>query len=241
MFCFCRKETDWSSSSDDDDDDAFHNRTCVSQDLTDFQLIWVDENIDNSIESFATELALSLINQTAFFTRDIDIAMNFIQSNLYKQILVVVSGYYAKQMLSRTRTIRSVRTTFIYCQNVKDYEYLFKEYSLTLSDIVSERLDLMKKIKEVLPSLEKQILTFSMFDQKQKSIKNLSEESNSFLWHQIIFYVLKQIQPDELAKNDMLHTCENYYQGNKIQLNHIEQYRQNESDDQAIQWLIFIS
>ena len=175
MFCFCRKETDWSSSSDDDNDDAFHDKTCVSQDLTDFQLIWVDENIDNSIESFATELALSLINRTALCTRDIDIAMDFIQSNLYKQMLIVVSGYYAKQMLSRTRAIRSVRTTFIYCQNVKDYEYLFKEYSLTLSDIVSERLDLMKKIKEVLPSLEKQILTFSMFDQKQKSIKDLSE------------------------------------------------------------------
>ncbi len=40
---------------------------------------------------------------------------------------------------------------------------------------------------------EKQTLAFNIFDQKQKSMKHLSKESASFLWHQMLIYVLKQI------------------------------------------------
>jgi len=83
---------------------------------------------------------------------------------------------------------------------------------------------------------EKQTLAFNIFDQKQKSMKHLSKESASFLWHQMLIYVLKQIPQDSQSKQQMIQLCQDYYQNNKEELKKIENFQKIYRNDQAIQW-----
>ncbi|CAF1447691.1 unnamed protein product [Adineta steineri] len=84
--------------------------------------------------------------------------------------------------------------------------------------------------------VEKQTLTFSLFDQKQKSLKDLSQESASFLLHQMLIYVLKQMSQDKLSKKQMLDMCRDYYKKNKKELKKIEEFQNTYTRDKAIEW-----
>ncbi|CAF0863477.1 unnamed protein product [Adineta steineri] len=84
--------------------------------------------------------------------------------------------------------------------------------------------------------VEKQTLTFSLFDQKQKSLKDLSQESASFLLHQMLIYVLRQMSQDEQSKKQMLDMCRGYYKNNKQELKKIEEFQNTYTRDKAIEW-----
>jgi hypothetical protein len=59
--------------------------------------------------------------------------------------------------------------------------------------------------------VEKQLMAFSLFDQKLKSTRDLSKDSASFLWNQLLLYVLKKLPQDEQVKLHMLSTCADLY------------------------------
>ncbi|CAF3139386.1 unnamed protein product [Rotaria socialis] len=79
-------------------------------------------------------------------------------------------------------------------------------------------------------------LTFSLFNQKQKSTRDLTKESASFLWHQMLLYVFKQMPHNDRMKNEMLDQCVDHYRNNQTELETIEQFRKSHTHDQAISW-----
>ncbi|CAF4606930.1 unnamed protein product [Rotaria sp. Silwood2] len=84
--------------------------------------------------------------------------------------------------------------------------------------------------------IEKLVLAFSLLDHKQKVTKDLSKESASFFWHQMLIDVLKQMPSNEESKEEMLNICRNYYRNNQYELNNIEEFRRNYTRDKAIEW-----
>ncbi len=100
---------------------------------------------------------------------------------------------------------------FIFCTN---HQSLLDEYDQMI-EIYTDQKTLLEAIREKMSLFEKQTLAFNIFDQKQNSMKNLSKESASFLWHQMLIYVLKQIPQDSQSKQQMIQLCQDYYQNNK--------------------------
>ncbi|UJR20672.1 hypothetical protein I4U23_023793 [Adineta vaga] len=84
--------------------------------------------------------------------------------------------------------------------------------------------------------VEKQTIAFSLFDQKQKSLKDLSKESASFLLHQMLVFVLRQMSQDQQAKQQMIDMCHDYYKNNKRELEKIKQFKRTYCREQAIEW-----
>ncbi|CAF1177402.1 unnamed protein product [Rotaria sordida] len=84
--------------------------------------------------------------------------------------------------------------------------------------------------------VEKQTLAFSLFDQKQKIGRDISKESASFLWQQMLTYVLKQMPQDQQSKQEMLEMCRHYYRHNKHELKNIDEFQSTYKSDKAIQW-----
>ncbi|CAF0937926.1 unnamed protein product, partial [Didymodactylos carnosus] len=72
-----------------------------------------------------------------------------------------------------------------------------------LVDVFTEQTSLLAPIKETINITSKETLAFSLYDSKQpegqqKSTKDLSKESASFLWYQLLVNVLRQ-QPTRCA------------------------------------------
>ena len=106
----------------------------------------------------------------------------------------------------------------------------------SLVEIFHSEDELEHAVQTKIVSMEKQALPFSVFDQTQRTSKDLAKEPNNFLWYQVLFHTLRQMPADTQAKEDMLQICSNYYQIDPREKPIIEEYRESSNEDQAIHW-----
>ncbi|UJR24333.1 hypothetical protein I4U23_027300 [Adineta vaga] len=121
-------------------------------------------------------------------------------------------------------------------QNVLSHEVIQNREGaelIWLDEDVDNSLD-YSYIQSIL--LERQLLSFCLLDQKQTLGRNLSTESASFLWYQMLIYVLKQMPHDEQAKDDMMKVCYEYCRTNNVGLHNVERFRNDYSSDKVIDW-----
>lgn len=85
-------------------------------------------------------------------------------------------------------------------------------------------------------SWRRQSLAFRFFEQKQRTIRDVTAEAASFMWSQILINVLKEIPPSKQTISDMLDMCADYYRDNTAQLLMIENFRSTYEPYDAIRW-----
>jgi hypothetical protein len=96
--------------------------------------------------------------------------------------------------------------------------------------------ELVDSIKQSCEELDKQIAAFSMYNKKEKRMRDLSKEGGSFLYFQLFLNALKYIPKTTEAKMSMITTCRNYYRGNLIELKNIEEFDRTYRSIDAISW-----
>lgn len=197
--------------------------------------IWLDAHLDDSLDCLRTRLLLLELNPAAQFYTDADRCVNLIKSIKYERVFLIISGTFARSALSQIAPYRTVVAIFIFCANHQEHEALINSCDKVIG-IFTDQDRLFESIRETLNLVEKQTLAFSLFDQKQRIGRNLSQESASFIWHQMLLFVLKQMPQDQQSKEEMLSICRNYYRNNKKELNKIEQFRVSYTSDKAIEW-----
>ncbi|CAF4187265.1 unnamed protein product [Adineta steineri] len=201
----------------------------------DIQLIWLDGNMNDSHDYLLTQSMLIELNPAVQFYSHSDRCLDFIKSIKHEQIFLIVSGAFVQRILLQTHHYRPLVAIFIFCSNHQQHIPLMKEYN-KITGIFTKQHDLLEAIKEKMNFVEKQTLSFSLFDQKQKSMKDLSQESVSFLLHQMLVYILKQMSQDEQSKQQMLDMCRDYYKQNKHELKKIEEFQNTYTRDKAVEW-----
>lgn len=200
-----------------------------------FRLFWLDANIDNSDDSIRTQTMLLGINPAAqFYTNSIE-CIDVIKSITNEHILFIISGSFARDVLPEIHNIQSIVGIFIFCANQEYHKTLMNEYN-KIVDIFIDQDKLWQSIFQILNLLEKQAITISLFDRNQKLSKDLSKESASFLWHQLLIRVLRQMPKNDQSKEDLLNKCEEYYRFNEHELKNIDEFRKDYSYENAIQW-----
>jgi tetratricopeptide (TPR) repeat protein len=207
----------------------------VTDNKEDIQLIWLDGNMNDSADYLLTRTMLLELNPAAQFYSNLDRCVDLIKSIKDEQIFLIVSGAFARPVLSQIHHHRSVVAIFIFCANRQHHESLIHEFN-KIVEILPDQESLLKSIREKMNIVEKQTLAFNLFDQKQKGLKDLSKESASFLLHQMLIYVLRQMSQDEQSKKEMLDMCRDYYEKNKHELKKIKEFEENYSHEKAIEW-----
>ncbi|CAF1315002.1 unnamed protein product [Adineta steineri] len=201
----------------------------------DIRLIWLDAKIDNSQDSVRTQTLLLEFNPAAQFYTDPNRCIVFIKSTPNEKILLIVSGALAREILSQIHDAQQITAVFVFCGNRKYHIELISKYSKVV-DVFTKQDILLQSIRDTMQIVEKQLLAFSLFDQKQKSTKDLSKDSASFLWHQLLLHVLKKMPQDEQAKTDLVTICLDFYGTNKQESKKIEKFRKHYTCEQAIEW-----
>jgi tetratricopeptide (TPR) repeat protein len=207
----------------------------VTDNKEDIQLIWLDGNMDNSSDYILTQTMLLELNPAAQFYSNFDRCLDLIKSIKDEQIFLVVSGAFARRVLSQIHHQHTLVAVFIFCANRQHHEPLKHKFN-KIVEIFTDQDSLLTSIREKMDIVEKQTLAFSLFDQKQKSLKDLSKESASFIINQMLIYVLRQMPQDKQSKIEMLSMCRNYYQNNKHELKKIEEFKKSYNREKAIEW-----
>jgi tetratricopeptide (TPR) repeat protein len=198
-------------------------------------LIWLDTLIHNNEYAHSIQEMLLELHPDVRLHSELHSCINLIKTLANKHILLVTSSALAHDILPEIHSLRSIAAIFIFCPNEKFDSSLMDDYG-KIVEIFIDQDSLLKSIEETISSVDKQIHAFSLFDQKQKSVRDPPRGSAAFLWHHLLIYVLRQMPIDEESKNDMLEKCADYYRGNRRELKKIEQFRATYTHEEAIKW-----
>ncbi|CAF4352154.1 unnamed protein product, partial [Adineta steineri] len=128
-----------------------------------------------------------------------------------------------------------IDSIFIFCTDKTEDKNFTNEYVKIVG--VYEDLDsLYLSLEEQVKFVEKQLETFHIFDQFQKSIGNLPKQSAEFFWFQILKNTIDRFPQNLNSKTQALDICRSYYRGNSKQLKEIDDFENNYQSNSAIQW-----
>lgn len=209
--------------------------TEVEENKEDVTLVWLDENIDDSPSSLQTQIRLKNMNNYCQFYTSKDLCFEFMRTIKHEKILFVVPKVLAHNILPQLDSFRSIMAVFITCPDYQDHMSLPDQYSKRVK-IYSDENSLLESIAKMLRHISKQTLNFNPFDQRQRSIIDLSKDSASFLWYQLLTNVLRRMPQNDQAKQQMVDICLDYYQGNERVLESIRQFQMNYTPLDAISW-----
>jgi len=213
------------------------NSALNNQHIDQFSLIWLDEKSHHSsLDSLRTKmLLLEINNNDCLFFDDTDKFLLEIQriKNKNRKLLVVMSGSFAKQILS---SVNDIPTIIIFCKNNNQYIDL-KNVSSNIVDICSEHETLKSCIYNELLSLK-----FNLFDhQELKSIRPLSSSksvyhSGAYSSYLLFIETLKQMPQTKQARDIMLNKCKDYHRKNEKQISNINLFERTYNPNEAIRW-----
>ncbi|CAF2073352.1 unnamed protein product [Rotaria magnacalcarata] len=81
-----------------------------------------------------------------------------------------------------------------------------------------------------------QLVAFNLFEQKQRTTKDLTKESASFLWFQVLVDALKKMPKNKNSFKSMLTMCKNYYNTQKKHLDEIAEFERDYKVSDAVKW-----
>lgn len=209
-------------------------------------LIWLDNYIiDNKLFvddiRLTKEMLRELNDYVVLFDNELE-CLTHISSIKNETVLVIVSGLCATStLLDSLHKLRHVDSIFIFCQNKDKYEHLKKDYHKIIG-IFNEQKSLGLSVKNAIELADRQSNTFALYNtNKQKSMRDLSRESGSFIFLQLVKQVIKQMAINDdsstnESKQEMIDACRLYYRGNQKEMRNIDEFEKNYKSNQAIKW-----
>ncbi|CAF1475607.1 unnamed protein product [Adineta steineri] len=191
-------------------------------------LIWFNLNDEIMIPEELDSYAIVYSNQQK--------CIDHIASSGYETIFLISSSLSAGSILSHIHEMRQLDSVFLF-SNVSEIssEQLFDKYSKIIGNFSQPNL-LIESIKENVTLANKQSETFKFYDQNQKSTRDLSKESATFLWLKLFRDIFVEKPSDKNAKKDMIGKLKQYYHNNNKQLKLIDEFDQNYKAKDALRW-----
>ncbi|CAF3526531.1 unnamed protein product [Rotaria socialis] len=198
-------------------------------------LIWFDSKI-GEMNSMADRMkSLREINDYVLAYNNIEECISYIKSVTDEKLFLITSEIWATILLPPIIDLKQLESVFIYCTWREENLDLMERFS-KISGIFTDRIELDANLCKKLRLFNKQVETFSFYDQKQKISINVSERAAEFLWFQLCSNVIVSFPSNPKAKKQMIHACRNYYQGNERALKSIDEFENSYTSENCIQW-----
>ncbi|UJR33433.1 hypothetical protein I4U23_020878 [Adineta vaga] len=207
----------------------------ITENKESITLIWFDPALGLREDTERTKEQLRRINDYVIFHTEISECVAYIQSISEEKIFLITSGAHASELLIRVHELSQIDSIFIFCIKKTKYKDLLNKYSKVI-DIFVDRKSLCISILEQINLVNKQLETFSFFDQHQRAIKDLSKQSGEFLWYQLFKDLIVRLPGNLQAKQEMIDTCRHYYRGNSNEQKLIDEFEQDYQPEHAIKW-----
>ncbi|CAF3622495.1 unnamed protein product [Adineta steineri] len=207
----------------------------IDENKENITLIWFDPDIESHIDTETTIERLREINDYVLFYTELNQCRTRIQSIHNEKIFLIISDTQASKLLPSIMNLPQIDSIFIFCTDKTEDKNFTNEYVKIVG--VYEDLDsLYLSLEEQVKFVEKQLETFHIFDQFQKSIGNLPKQSAEFFWFQILKNTIDRFPQNLNSKTQALDICRSYYRGNSKQLKEIDDFENNYQSNSAIQW-----
>ncbi|CAF0777319.1 unnamed protein product [Rotaria sp. Silwood1] len=200
-------------------------------------ILWFDSSINSYTYIEQTNNYLEEIDIYVVFLTELEQCLNFIRSIDQEKIFLVTSGFRATQILPHIAKCRQIDAIFIISTEKSKYEHLTSVYSKILG--IYTNFDILyASIREEIDFVNKQLLTFSLFNPHQILSEYISKESTEFLWFQLFSHVLFRLSYYQQTKNQMINMCQQYYYDNVREQRLIDEFEKEYRSEEAISWYL---
>ncbi|CAF2961087.1 unnamed protein product [Rotaria sp. Silwood2] len=199
----------------------------------DVLVIWYDAIIDSITDR---KLFNDELNACINYFTDHQSCLDYVQSMQKSTIFFITSVYCARNIIPSIHKLRQIDSIFITSVSDETIEDLLRNYSKIIGFFHDNKI-LTDAVQENIELAQKQKLTFSFYNQHQKSTRDLSKESALFLWFQLFKDVILNMSSDDLhAKQDMIVLLRQRYHNNNKQLKFIAEFEEKYHCNEAIRW-----
>lgn len=216
---------------------CINSSTISSKTSVGLVLIWYDENLTRETDTTSKMIEeLRHMNDYIIFCTTEQRCRDSIRSIINEKIFLIIHGEISSNILHECEQIDQIDSIFGYHSRPKTYEHFLKQYS-KLIGIYSTQDTFLVALKNNMNFFERQFQTFHFFEnQPEKSIRNLSVESTSFLWFQLFKDLLERLPRNEHSKQELIDFSRQYYHENQQEFQHINEFQRNYTSHNAIQW-----
>ncbi|CAF0985777.1 unnamed protein product [Rotaria sordida] len=160
--------------------------------------------------------------------------LEHVKSIVNEKILFIISVSSVKEILSLIHDEETLHSVFVITDNSEHNSNLLKLRFSKIVDIFAQSSELLKSLQTNVQLIPKQLATFNVFNSKQSNSMNLNKDSAIFLWFQLLKDAILKLRPQSLedAINDMVQKCQEYYQGNRIEQENIQKFKQDYENQQ---------
>ncbi|CAF4063561.1 unnamed protein product [Rotaria sordida] len=104
--------------------------------------------------------------------------------------------------------------------------------------IYTELDSLYSSIQEQIELDDELFRMFSFFDQSEYSTQDLSKQISDLFWFQLVNNIILQYSHNQLAKNEMIDLCRQYYQDNLNNLKVVDEFEHEYHSNKFSQWFL---
>jgi hypothetical protein len=166
-------------------------------------LICFDPN--NETENFKKRL--DQVNINVVFHTQLNSYFHFIESIEKQKFFLIISS---SQFSSDIINYRQIEAIFIFSFNDDPYKHILDENTKIIG-FYDNFKSFCSSIEQEIKSIKKEFYRWTLFDEDEYETKDLSKQSNEFLWFQLFHDVILHFPHDEKAKKEMIDSC---YQNN---------------------------
>lgn len=204
-------------------------------------IIWFDKNtcLQDDVDVHETKQMLQEIKADVILHSNLDGLMTLIEKNPQKNFFLIMSAVEAVNITNfqRIHDLKQIHSIFIFCLEKEIYEPIFTHHQyMKITGIYNTQLELYLNITRTLDHVNRQFAAFTLFNQNQQSIRDLTNDSIRFLWYQLLKDTLWKMPRTTDWKIRMVEKCRDYYRGNAYELKHIEDFEIQYQSSDAVKW-----
>lgn len=209
-----------------------------SENLEDFTLVYLDENIHN-LDHLDTSGKLELIISCVKIFNNLSECLLYVQDAKSEEIIFIVSGKLAEIALPVLHDMSQLAWIYVFCFNFPKNEEWAKIYS-KIHGIYDNQSSLLKKLRQDVKQHYinlSAISTFSLVDfSTGASVEELNSSNGDFIFYQLLPEMMLRTPNTKHVKNDLVNLARTCYKNNEPQLENIRNFEETYESAEAINW-----
>ncbi|UJR31817.1 hypothetical protein I4U23_019294 [Adineta vaga] len=198
-----------------------------NNDLEKFILIWLDASVNDPENRTTQDDLCQLTDNFQTFNNPNECELYIETHSNNERIVLITSGRFARQIISRIHEINSIFSIYIYCYDKTAYQQYAAEYP-KIRDILITKAELIERIcqdnKKQVHVINKELLSL-----------NISTDGQ-FLQSQLLIHHLLKIET--ISANHHEEFFQLYQAASTENNNNFDDFQRNYSSQNSLQWLI---
>jgi hypothetical protein len=182
-------------------------------------VIWLDADINRTIDCIDTETRLrSIINFLKIFT-DVSVCIEYIKSVTNEDIFLIISGSYGIQVIPTVHNIPSIAFIYVFCSNAEIHNSWITMYT-KISGVFVDKSILCKKLREDIVAHATNMMDASLLyvTTDEQSTRDLTSSTDATLmWYELFMKILLEMPLNGTEKAQMIKECKLYYKNNSVE------------------------